>query len=175
MMVTSKMILRLRVRKGPTSRPMLKLRDLTMHKREEEKKRRKKKTTTLMTNSSMKTLQRIQAARIRSKSSSKSMPPRKKMPKILMMKKLRFQKISLWRFFKKYFIKIIAEPPSLMNKQRVGTSLRHMKTLTKKMIKMMMSTKVTKMTMKNNIVKIEKDQWKLSNVCLLIEKYSPID
>ena len=156
-MVTSKMILRLRVRKGPTSWSMLKLklRDLTMHKREEEKKRRKKKTITQMINSSMKMLQRTQAARIRSKSSSNSMRLRKKMLKILMMKKLRFQKISLWRFFKKYFIKIIAEPPSLMNKLRVGTSLRHMKTLTKKMIKMMMSTKVTKMTMKNNIVKIE--------------------
>ena len=44
-----------------------------------------------------------------------------------------------------------------MIKSRVGTSLRHNKTLTKKMIKMTMSTKVTKMTMKNNIVKIEMD------------------
>ena len=154
---------------------MLKLGDLTMHKREENKKRRRKKTITLTTNSSMKTLQRTQAARIQSKSSSNSMQPRKKMLKILMMKKLRFQKISLWRFIKECFIIIIAEPPSLMNKSRVGTSLRHMKTLTKKMIKMIMSTKVTKMTMKNNIVKIEMDFRKLSNVCLLIEKYSPID
>ena len=74
---------------------MLKLQDLTKLKREVEMKRRKKKTTMQMTNSSMKTLQKTQAVRIRSKSSSNSMPPSKKMLSIQLMKKLRFQKTSL--------------------------------------------------------------------------------
>ena len=156
-MVMNRMSLKLRVRKGQTPPQMLKLQDLTKLKREVEMKRRKKKTTMQMTNSSMKTLQKTQAVRIRSKSSSNSMPPSKKMLSIQLMKKLRFQKTSLQKSFKKCFIKIIAGPPSLMIKSRVGTSLRHNKTLTKKMIKMTMSTKVTKMTMKNNIVKIEMD------------------
>ena len=134
--------------------PILKLNDLKKHKREETKRR--KKTITQTINTFMKMLQRIQAAKIRSKSSSNSMPLNRKMLSLQMMKKLRFQKTSLLRFFKKRCIKI-AEPLSLMNRSRVGTSLLHMKTLTKKMIKMVMSTKVTKMTMKNNIVKIEMD------------------
>ena len=112
MMVMIKKSLKLKLRKKETSTPILKLNDLKKHKREETKRR--KKTITQTINTFMKMLQRIQAAKIRSKSSSNNMPLNRKMFSLQMMKKQRFQKTFLLRFFKKRSIKI-AEPLSLMN------------------------------------------------------------